>query len=43
MLQSREALSSCLACVRRALTADGMFAFDLVTRRGFWHREPFSS
>lgn len=36
MLQSREALSSCFACVRRAVAADGMFVFDLMTRRGFW-------
>src|SRR5215469_6088213 len=36
MLQSGEALSGCLACVRRALAADGMFVFDLMTRRGFW-------
>ena len=32
---SHEALASCLACVRRALAADGMFVFDLMTRRGF--------
>jgi len=36
MLQGSETLSSCLACVRRALAADGMFVFDLMTRRGFW-------
>lgn len=36
MLQSSEALSGCLACVRRALTDAGMFVFDLMTRRGFW-------
>jgi SAM-dependent methyltransferase len=36
MLQSSEALTSCFACVRRALAADGMFAFDLMTRNGFW-------
>jgi SAM-dependent methyltransferase len=36
MLQSMEALSSCFACVRRALGADGMFVFDLMTRKGFW-------
>jgi SAM-dependent methyltransferase len=35
-LQSKEALTNCLACVRRALIADGMFVFDLMTRRGFW-------
>jgi SAM-dependent methyltransferase len=36
MLQSSEALSSCFACVRRAVAASGMFAFDLMTRNGFW-------
>ncbi len=36
MLQSTEALSSCFACVRRAVVANGMFAFDLMTRNGFW-------
>ena len=36
MLQSGEALASCLSCVRRALAANGMFVFDLMTRRGFW-------
>jgi SAM-dependent methyltransferase len=36
LLDSSEALISCLACVRRALAADGMFVFDLMTRRGFW-------
>jgi SAM-dependent methyltransferase len=36
MLQSNEALASCLASVRRALAADGMFVFDLMIRRGFW-------
>jgi SAM-dependent methyltransferase len=36
MLQSSEALASCFACVRRALAADGMFVFDLMTRSGFW-------
>ena len=36
MLQSSEALATCFACVRRALTGNGMFVFDLMTRRGFW-------
>jgi SAM-dependent methyltransferase len=36
MLQSIQALSSCFACVRRALAPDGMFVFDLMTRNGFW-------
>jgi SAM-dependent methyltransferase len=36
MLQSSEALASCFACVRRALAPDGVFVFDLMTRRGFW-------
>jgi SAM-dependent methyltransferase len=36
MLQSREDLSSCFACVRRALAPTGMFVFDLMTRNGFW-------
>jgi SAM-dependent methyltransferase len=36
MLQSSQALASCFACVRRALAPDGMFVFDLMTRRGFW-------
>jgi SAM-dependent methyltransferase len=36
MLQGSQALASCFACVRRALAADGMFVFDLMTRRGFW-------
>jgi SAM-dependent methyltransferase len=36
MLQSSQALSSCFACVRRALVPDGMFVFDLMTRNGFW-------
>jgi SAM-dependent methyltransferase len=36
MLQSSEALSSCFACVRRALAPGGMFVFDLMTRNGFW-------
>ncbi len=36
MLQSSQALSSCLARVRRALAGDGMFVLDLMTRRGFW-------
>jgi len=36
MLQSRAALTHCFACVRRALVDDGMFVFDLMTRRGFW-------
>jgi SAM-dependent methyltransferase len=36
MLQGRGPLASCFACVRRALTHEGMFVFDLMTRRGFW-------
>jgi SAM-dependent methyltransferase len=36
MLQSREDLSSCFACMRRALAPTGMFVFDLMTRNGFW-------
>ncbi len=36
MLQSSAALESCFGCVRRALGDDGMFVFDLMTRRGFW-------
>jgi ubiquinone/menaquinone biosynthesis C-methylase UbiE len=36
MLQSSEALLSCFACVRRAVAANGMFVFDLMTRNGFW-------
>jgi len=36
MLQSSAALESCFGCVRRALRDDGMFVFDLMTRRGFW-------
>lgn len=36
MLQGRDALRSCFACVRRALTDEGVLVFDLMTRRGFW-------
>jgi SAM-dependent methyltransferase len=36
MLQSRDALAGCFASVRRALAENGMFVFDLMTRRGFW-------
>lgn len=36
MLQGLDALTSCFACVRRVLVDDGMFVFDLMTRRGFW-------
>jgi hypothetical protein len=36
LAQSSEALSSCFACVRRALAPGGMFVFDLMTRNGFW-------
>jgi SAM-dependent methyltransferase len=36
MLQSLAALQRCFGCVRRALLDDGMFVFDLMTRRGFW-------
>ena len=36
MLQGRDALRGCFDCVRRALTDEGMFVFDLMTRRGFW-------
>ena len=36
MLQSSAALSSCFACVHRALGPDGMFVFELMTQRGFW-------
>jgi len=36
MLQSLAALKSCFGCVRRSLLDDGMFVFDLMTRRGFW-------
>jgi SAM-dependent methyltransferase len=36
MLQSRDELAGCFASVRRALAEDGMFVFDLMTRRGFW-------
>jgi SAM-dependent methyltransferase len=36
MLQSSDALASCFARVKEALTGTGMFVFDLMTRRGFW-------
>jgi SAM-dependent methyltransferase len=36
MLQSLAALRSCFGCVRRAVSDEGMFVFDLMTRRGFW-------
>jgi SAM-dependent methyltransferase len=36
MLQSHAALKSCFECVRRSLLDEGMFVFDLMTRRGFW-------
>ena len=36
MLRSLAALTSCFACVRQVLADDGMFVFDLMTRRGFW-------
>jgi hypothetical protein len=36
MLQSLAALKSCFGYVRRVLSDDGMFVFDLMTRRGFW-------
>jgi SAM-dependent methyltransferase len=36
MLQSVAALTSCFRCVWRSLLDDGMFVFDLMTRRGFW-------
>lgn len=36
MLQGSDALASCFAAVKRALTGAGMFVFDLMTRRGFW-------
>ena len=36
MLQGLTALTSCFACVRRALVEGGIFVFDLMTRRGFW-------
>jgi SAM-dependent methyltransferase len=36
MLQSHAAFKSCFECVRRSLLDEGMFVFDLMTRRGFW-------
>ena len=36
MLQSLAALTSCFRCVWRSLLNQGMFVFDLMTRRGFW-------
>jgi SAM-dependent methyltransferase len=36
MLQSQDALAGCFASVRRAVAEEGMFVFDLMTRRGFW-------
>jgi SAM-dependent methyltransferase len=36
MLQSIEQLKSCFQRVKSSLVEDGMFVFDLMTRRGFW-------